>query len=40
LIRTFNIRDIYMLLILLLRLIMREIYKSVRSWNADANSSL
>jgi len=30
-IRTFNIRDIYMLLILLLRLIMREIYKSVRS---------
>jgi hypothetical protein len=30
-IRTFNIRDIYMLLIFLLRLIMREIYKSVRS---------
>jgi len=28
---TFNIRDIYMLLIFLLRLIMREIYKSVRS---------
>jgi hypothetical protein len=30
-IRKFNIRDIYMLLIFLLRLIMREIYKSVRS---------